>query len=122
MRRRRGHSSFRFLASFALLFSAFFAATTGHVFTAHTAPAGPVGFTSAAGGYAVSNIAYRFDPADPTRLGGVSFDLGAPARSAQVRAGGSEGDCTVTGTRADCTFASPPLLEQLSSLQVAAVS
>lgn len=118
---RRRHSALRFLTSFALLFTAFFAMATGHVFTAQAAP-GPVGFGGSVGNYAVSNVAYRFDTADPTRLGGVSFDLNAPARSAQVTVGGATATCSVSGTHADCTFSEPPLIAAATSLQVAALS
>lgn len=116
---RRRHPTVRFVASFLVVFGGCFATLTGHVFTARTSGA-PVSFHGAAQVYAVSNVQLRVAAADPTRLGGVSFDLSGPARNALARVAGATASCTVSGAHADCSFASAPSLDQASSLEVAA--
>lgn len=115
---RRRSSFLRFVGSFLLLFAVFLGLLS-RTFTAQTRP-DAVAFHQAS--YAVSNVAWRFDAADPTRLGGVSFDLSAPASSARVDVAGSIADCSVAGVHATCDFAEPPAIAQADGLQVAAVS
>jgi hypothetical protein len=67
----------------------------------NTVPASRAGEGSGAiSGYAVSNIVYTFDTANPSNLTSVAFDLDNPATTVKVSA-------TAAGTLQNCTSATP---------------
>ena len=77
-------------------------ATSAYAFAAtNTVPASRAGEGSGAiSGYAVSNIVYTFDTANPSNLTTVAFDLDNPATTVKV-------SLAAAGTLQNCTSSTP---------------
>jgi hypothetical protein len=87
---------FRFSKLFVVLLVILVLVTSAYAFAAtNTSHA-----SGAISGYAVSNISYAFDNANPSNLTTVAFDLDNPAATVKV-------SLTTGGTLQDCTSATP---------------
>ena len=83
-------------------------------------------------GYAITNVAYDLDDADPTTVDAITFDIAPSSGSAaavlvkvQTAGGGSWTDCTLSGAgpskAATCTYGTLPL-ENVTALNIVASS
>ena len=76
-------------------------------------------------GYAVSNVAYTLDAADPTMIEKVAFTLDAAATSVKASVTGAapfESCAIADGTAVTCTFATKPTVLSANDLRVVATS
>ena len=101
-------------------------AAGAYAFTAsNTVPATNAGSGSnTISGYAVSNVAYALNAADPTKVDSVSFTLDKAAGTvkAQIQSGGTWFDCSNGGSGNDWSCAMSPAADLQPADQLSVVA
>ena len=101
--------------------------TAAYAFTAaNTVPTTQAGIGSAnISGYAVTNVKYNLEAANPANIDSLEFDLNGVATTVKAKVNSAPGtpyaNCTAAGTHYTCDFAPNPTVLSADELTVISV-